>query len=104
MDPLGLESILEKFSMTLGRIVVENKRWDEVISCCSGPSVECCSLLDQLRERLGRSPANVQQNGEQYVFILLFLLIYFILFYFILFYFILFYLILFYFISFYFIF
>ena len=82
MDPLGLESILEKFSKTLGPIVRENKRWDEVISCCSGPSAECCSLLEQLRERLARTPANVQQNGEQYVFLLLFLSILFFIFYF----------------------
>ena len=68
MDPVGLESTLEKFSKTLGLIVLENKSWDEVISCCSGRGVECCDLLKQLRERLARTPTNVQQNGERYVF------------------------------------
>ena len=68
MDPLGLKSTLQKFSKTLGLIVLEDKSWDEVILCRSGPSVECCDLLEQLRESLGRSPTNVQQNGEQYVY------------------------------------
>ena len=72
MDPVGFESTLEKFSKTLGLIVLEDKSWDEVISCCSGRSVECCDLLKQLRERLARTPTNVQQNGERYVFFLSF--------------------------------
>ena len=68
LDPLGLKPILEKFCNTIGLIVLENKRWAEVISCCFGPSVECCDLLEQLRERLARTPPNVQQSREQYVF------------------------------------
>ena len=68
MDPLGLESILQKFSNALGHIVMEDKSWDKVLSSSSGPSVECCRLLEQLRESLARSPRKVQQIGEQYVF------------------------------------
>ena len=83
MDPIGLESILEKFWKMIGFIVPKNKGWDEVISCCSDPSVECCSLLnefhehfgkdpcgllEQLRESLAKGSKNIQQNGEQYVF------------------------------------
>ena len=64
MDPLGLESLLEKFSKTIGPIVREDKSWDEVISCCSGPSVECCRLLEELRVVFEKCP-NLQQKGEQ---------------------------------------
>ena len=81
MDPLGLESILEKFSKILGLIVVENKSWDEVILRCCGSSVECCDLLEQLRERLARTPTNVQQNGERYIFFFFFFFFFFIYFF-----------------------
>ena len=50
--------------------MVEDKSWDEVISSSSGPSVECCRLLEQLRESLAKSPSNVQRSGEQYVFLI----------------------------------
>ena len=64
MDPLGLESLLEKFAKTIGLIVLESKSWDEVISCCSGPSVECCRLMKELRGVFEKCP-NLQQKGEQ---------------------------------------
>ena len=64
MDPLGLESLLEKLSKTLGPIVMESKSWDEVILSCSGPSVECCRLMKELRGVFGKCP-NLQQKGEQ---------------------------------------
>ena len=65
MDPLGLESLLEKLSKPIGLIVLESKSWDEVISCCSGPSVECCRLMKELRGVFEKCPNLLQQKGEQ---------------------------------------
>ena len=65
MDPLGLESLLEKLSKTIGPILLEDKSWDEVISCCSGPSVECCRLMKELRGVFEKCPNLLQQKGEQ---------------------------------------
>ena len=63
MDPLGLKSTLEKFENITAAIVMEGKRWDEVIMSSSGSSV-----LEKLLGCCARCPAKVQQIGEQSVF------------------------------------